>query len=62
LTISTLAAADAEGGRFPDAVNTAEMALRMQTAAGETEFADINRQLLEFYRAGKSWHEQSISD
>ena len=60
--ISTLAAAYAEGGRFPEAVTTAETALRLQDTAGETQFAAINRQLLEFYRAGKPWHEGPISN
>jgi Flp pilus assembly protein TadD len=53
----TLAAAYAEAGRFPEAVATAEKAVEMETAAGETRFAAINRQLLRFYRAGKPFHE-----
>jgi tetratricopeptide (TPR) repeat protein len=52
----TLAAAYAEAGRFPEAVATAEKAVRDETAAGETRFADLNRQLLTLYRAGKPWH------
>jgi tetratricopeptide (TPR) repeat protein len=52
----TLAAAYAEAGRFPEAVATAEKAVRDETAAGETGFADMNRQLLTLYRAGKPWH------
>jgi cytochrome c-type biogenesis protein CcmH/NrfG len=57
-SLSTLAAAYAEAGRFPEAVSTAETALRMQNAAGDTRSARINQQLLPFYRAGKPWHEQ----
>ena len=53
----TLAAAYAEAGRFPEAIATAEKAVEMETAAGETHFAAINRQLLRFYRAGKPFHE-----
>ncbi|HXR07342.1 MAG TPA: tetratricopeptide repeat protein, partial [Candidatus Acidoferrum sp.] len=52
----TLAAAYAEAGRFPDAVATAENAVRDETAAGETQFAGLNRQLLTLYRAGQPWH------
>jgi tetratricopeptide (TPR) repeat protein len=53
----TLAAAYAEAGRFPEAVATAEKAVETETAAGETRFADINRQLLRLYREGKPFHE-----
>ncbi len=52
----TLAAAYAEAGRFPEAVATAEKAVREETAAGETRFAELNRQLLTVYRSGKPWH------
>jgi tetratricopeptide (TPR) repeat protein len=52
----TLAAAYAEAGRFADAIATAEKAVEEETAAGETRFAEINRQLLKSYRAGKAWH------
>ncbi len=50
----TLAAAYAEAGRFPEAVATAEKAVREETASGETRFADLNRQLLTLYRAGQT--------
>ena len=56
--ISTLAAAYAEAGRFSEAVATAEMAIRLQTANGETRLAAINRQLLPLYRAGTAYHER----
>jgi spermidine synthase len=52
----TLAAAYAEAGRFGEAVATAEKAVREETAAGETGFAERNRQLLTLYRAGQAWH------
>jgi tetratricopeptide (TPR) repeat protein len=52
----TLAAAYAEAGRFPEAMAAAEKAVREETAAGETGFADLNRRLLTLYRAGKPWH------
>jgi len=59
--ISTLAAAYAEAGRFPEAVTTAETALNMQTETGDTRSAAINRQLLMFYRDSKSWHEPPVA-
>ena len=54
--ISTLAAAYAEAGRFPEAVTTAEMAVKMQNANGDTRLANINNQLLILYRSGKPYH------
>jgi tetratricopeptide (TPR) repeat protein len=56
--ISTLAAAYAEAGRYSEAVATAEMAVRLQTANGETQLAGINNQLLPLYRAGIPYHER----
>ena len=56
--ISTLAAAYAEAGRYSEAVSTAEMAVRLQTANGETRLAEINNQLLPLYRAGLPYHEK----
>jgi Flp pilus assembly protein TadD len=53
----TLAAAFAEAGRFPEAVTTAQNAIALATAAGETQLAARNRELLELYRAGKPFHE-----
>jgi len=55
--ISTLAAAYAEAGRFSEAVSTAEMAMKLQIAAGDMQMAGINNQLLPLYRAGKPYHE-----
>jgi protein O-mannosyl-transferase len=55
--LGTLAAAYAEAGRFPEAVATAEKAVKEETDAGETRFAAMNQQLLIFYRAGKPFHE-----
>ena len=60
ITISTLAAAYAEAGRYPEAVRTAESALRMQTANGENALAALNQQLLSLYRAGKPYHQTSL--
>jgi Flp pilus assembly protein TadD len=54
--VGTLAAAYAEAGRFPEAVSTAEKAVRLATATGDTQFAAVNQRLLMLYRAGKPWH------
>jgi tetratricopeptide (TPR) repeat protein len=55
--MSVLAAAYAEAGRFPEAINTAEGATRIATAAGDRRSIAINNQLLVNYHAGKPWHE-----
>jgi len=55
--VATLAAADAEAGRFNEAVANAQKAIGLATAAGNAQLAAVNRQLLALYRAGKSWHE-----
>jgi Flp pilus assembly protein TadD len=59
--MSTLAAAYAETGRFPQAISMAEKALRLQMTAGQTELAELNRQLLAQYRSGKAFHQQVSS-
>ncbi len=56
LITGTLAAAYAEAGRFPEAVATAEKAEQLATNTGLTAVAAKNRQLIEFYRAGKPYH------
>ena len=55
--VGTLAAAYAEAGRFDDAVKTAEKAIDLATAMGQKGVADKNRQLIEWNRAGKPFHE-----
>jgi Flp pilus assembly protein TadD len=57
LLIGTLAAAYAEAGRFPNAVNAAQKAHDVAAAAGLKELAAKNAELLETYRAGKAYHE-----
>jgi Flp pilus assembly protein TadD len=57
LFLGTLAAAYAEAGRFPEAVATAEKAEQIATRTGQTAVAAQTRQFLEFYRAGKPYHE-----
>lgn len=58
LNISTLAAAYAEAGRFPEAIKTAQTALQMQTESGQTQFAAYNRQLIALYETGRAFHER----
>lgn len=55
--VGTLAAAYAEAGRFDDAVRTAEAAVQLAGAAGLVEIVARNQALLQFYRAGKAYHE-----
>jgi Flp pilus assembly protein TadD len=52
-----LAAAYAETGRFQEAIAMGELSVRLSSAAGDSQYAAANRQLLMFYRAGKPWHE-----
>jgi tetratricopeptide (TPR) repeat protein len=55
--VNTLAAAYAEAGRFPDAIDTAEIAIKLATAAGDTRSAETTRRLLTGYREGKPWRD-----
>ena len=55
--IGTLAAAYAEAGQFTQAIKAAERARDLATAQGQGELARKNEELLERYRAGKSYHE-----
>jgi len=57
IMLGTLAAAYAEGGRFADAVTTAELATTLAEAEGQKEVAEKNRELLKSYRAGQPWRE-----
>jgi Flp pilus assembly protein TadD len=54
--LGTLAAAYAEAGRFPEAVTTAQKAIELARAGGESQFAAVNEQMLMLYRAGKAYH------
>ncbi|MGO8931089.1 MAG: fused MFS/spermidine synthase [Limisphaerales bacterium] len=55
--VGTLGAAYAEAGRFPDAVATAQKACELASIFKEEPLLAKNRELLEFYRAGKPYHE-----
>jgi tetratricopeptide (TPR) repeat protein len=51
--VGTLAAAYAEAGRFPEAIQSAERARTVAMAQGENELAATNLKLVELYRQGK---------
>ncbi len=53
---STLAAAYAEAGRFPDATRAAARAIQLARATGQFEDAKRFEQQLALYRAGQPWH------
>jgi tetratricopeptide (TPR) repeat protein len=55
--LGTLAAAYAEAGRFPEAVRTAEQALRLAAAAGDHTLAEMIRTRLELYSSGKPYRQ-----
>jgi Flp pilus assembly protein TadD len=56
-TISTLAAAYAEEGRFEDAIATCEKACALATANGETSLLAGNRQMLACFKEKKPFHQ-----
>ena len=58
IPLGTLAAAYAESGRFEEAVTTARKGLDLATAAGDARMADLSRQLLRLYQAGRPFHER----
>jgi Flp pilus assembly protein TadD len=55
--VGTLAAAQAEAGRFTDAITTARQACALAAAQGETELLQRNRELLALYMKHQPWHE-----
>lgn len=55
--LDTLAAAYAESGRFPDAVNTAASAVRIASASRDTKLAAEIGARLKLYQAGMAYHE-----
>lgn len=54
--IGTLAAADAEAGRFADAVTTAKRASGVAAAHGQKTVAERNNQLMLLYQSGQAFH------
>jgi protein O-mannosyl-transferase len=57
MLLGTLAAAYAEAGRFPDAITAARKARELALAAGQTELASKNEELLKSYEANHPYHE-----
>jgi protein O-mannosyl-transferase len=55
--LGTLAAAQAEAGRFAAAVSTAQKACDNAQAKGETELLENNRRLLELFKSQQPFHE-----
>ena len=55
--LDTLAAAYAEAGRFPEALRTAERAMRLATAANDRALAEKIRVRLDLYRVGKPYRQ-----
>jgi tetratricopeptide (TPR) repeat protein len=55
--VGTLAAAYAEAGRFDEAISTAEKACALAKQSGEQNLLQKNQELLQLYRAHKSYHE-----
>jgi tetratricopeptide (TPR) repeat protein len=60
LLLGTLAAAYAEAGRYPEAVETAEKARTLALGAGLKEIADRNSELRTLYRAGKPYRDPGL--
>jgi len=54
--LRTLAAAYAEAGRFPEAVETAQHALQLAETPSNTALADVIRSQMKLYQAGIPFH------
>ena len=55
--VGTLAAAQAEAGRFDEAILTAEKACALASESGDRDLLKRNRELLGLYRAHQPYHE-----
>ena len=58
--IGTLAAAYAESEDFPKAVRLAQQTIDMALAAGLDQVAAMNKKLIELYREGKPYRQESV--
>ncbi len=58
--LNTLAAAYAEAGRFPEAINTAQEAIALARTAGDKTAVDQAENLLGFFQSGRSFHENTL--
>jgi protein O-mannosyl-transferase len=56
--VDTLAAAYASAGRFSEAIETAEKAIKLAEAAGQKELAETIQNRLEQYKASRPYHER----
>jgi Flp pilus assembly protein TadD len=56
IILHTLAAAYAEAGRFPEAVETAQHALQLAETQSNTVLADAIRSQMKLYQAGSPFH------
>jgi len=56
--VDTLAAAYASAGRFSEAIETAEKAIKLAEAAGQKELAETIQNRLQQYKAGRPYHER----
>jgi tetratricopeptide (TPR) repeat protein len=57
LSVNTLAAAYAESGQFPKAIETAQKALDLANAYGQSRITMVIQNLLELYKSGKPYRE-----
>jgi tetratricopeptide (TPR) repeat protein len=55
--MGTLAAAHAEAGNFKEAIETAQKAHDMAQAAGQSDVAEKNQQLLVLYQSGRAYRQ-----
>ena len=60
--LCTLAAAYAESGRFPEAVETATKALQSPESQADATLREALRAQLTLYQAGKPWHQAPQPD
>ena len=56
--LDTLAAAYAEAGRFPEAIETAQRALDLSTAQNNRSLAEVIQNQLQLYEANSPYHEK----
>lgn len=56
--LTTLAAAYAEAGRFEEAIQTAQQAIKFAREAGAEILVERNLQLLQYYRRGEPYHQR----
>ena len=60
--VATLAAAYAEAGRFPEAIETAKSALELAAAQNRTAQADRLRRQITLYQAGLAYRDAGRAD